>query len=139
MIAIDTNIIVRLLTVDDPEQFKVAIEAIRGQELFLCKTVLLESEWVLRFTYRFPREAIMVGFVKLLGYENLRIEDQDAVLRSLSWYSQGMDFADALHLASCADATRFLTFDRPLAQAARSLTEVPKVELLRGGASPGEG
>jgi predicted nucleic-acid-binding protein len=131
MIAIDTNVIVRLLTMDDPEQLKVATAAIRGQKLFLCKTVLLESEWVLRFTYRFPREAIVVGFRKFLGYENLRIEDQGVVLRSLSWYSQGMDFADALHLASCADAERFLTFDRPLAQAAKALTTVPEVELLQ--------
>lgn len=137
MIAIDTNIIVRLLTVDDPEQFKVATAAIRGQELFLCKTVLLESEWVLRFTYRFRREAICAGFEKLLGYQNLQVEDQDAVLRSLFWYSQGMDFADALHLASCANAERFLTFDRSLAQAARSLAVEPEVELLQGEAFPG--
>jgi predicted nucleic-acid-binding protein len=133
MIAIDTNVVVRLLTGDDPEQFKIASAAVQRQDLFLCKTVLLESEWVLRFTYRFSREAIGVGFGKLLGYENLQVEDRDAVLRSLSWYSQGMDFADALHLASCADAERFLTFDRPLAQAAKALTSVPEVELLQGG------
>lgn len=133
MIAIDTNVVVRLLTGDDPEQFKIASAAVHGQDLFLCKTVLLESEWVLRFSYRFSREAIGVGFGKLLGYENLQVEDRDAVLRSLAWYSQGMDFADALHLASCADAERFLTFDRPLAQAARALTKVPQLDLLQGG------
>jgi predicted nucleic-acid-binding protein len=133
MIAIDTNVVVRLLTGDDPEQFKIASAAVQGQDLFLCKTVLLESEWVLRFSYRFSREAIGVGFGKLLGYENLQVEDRDAVLRSLSWYSQGMDFADALHLASCADAERFLTFDRPLAQAAKALANVPEVDLLQGG------
>jgi predicted nucleic-acid-binding protein len=132
MIAIDTNVVVRLLTGDDPEQFEAASAAVRGQDLLLCKTVLLESEWVLRFTYRFSPEQIREGFGKLLGYENLQVEDRDAVLRALFWYSQGMDFADALHLASCADAERFLTFDRPLAQAAKALTKVPEVELLRG-------
>jgi predicted nucleic-acid-binding protein len=133
MIAVDTNVVVRLLTGDDPEQFKTASAAVQGQELFLCKTVLLESEWVLRFTYRFSREAIRDGFGKLLGYEDLQVEDRNAVLRSLSWYSHGMDFADALHLASCADAERFLTFDRPFAQTAKALTQVPEIELLQGG------
>lgn len=132
MIAVDTNVIVRLLTGDDPEQFKAASAAVQGQELFVCKTVLLESEWVLRFTYRFSREEIREGFGKLLGYENLQVEDRDAVLRSLAWYYQGMDFADALHLASCAEAERFLTFDRPFAQAAKALAKVPEVELLQG-------
>jgi predicted nucleic-acid-binding protein len=130
MIALDTNVIIRLLTEDDRSQFEVASAAVQGQELFLCKTVLLESEWVLRFTYRFSRAAISGGFGKLLGYENLQVEDRDAVLRSLSWYSQGLDFADALHLASCADAERFLTFDRPLAQTAKALIKEPLVELL---------
>jgi predicted nucleic-acid-binding protein len=82
MIAIDTNVVVSLLTGDDPEQFKVASAAVQGQDLFLCKTVLLESEWVLRFSYRFSREAIGVGFGKLLGYENLQVARQKRAISS---------------------------------------------------------
>jgi hypothetical protein len=52
-------------------------------------------------------------------------------MRALSWYSQGMEFADALHLSSSAEAERFITFDRPLVKAAGALDRAPVVELLR--------
>lgn len=131
MIALDTNVIVRILTGDDPDQFAVASAVVESDDLWLCKTVLLETEWVLRYTYRFSREAIGEGFRRLLGYERLQLEDRDAVLSALSWYSQGLDFADALHLASIAEADRFVTFDRPLATAAKSLDGAPTVDLLQ--------
>ena len=130
MIALDTNIVVRILTGDDPDQFAIASERVADEDLWLCKTVVLESEWVLRYTYRFSREGIYKGFRRLLGYERLQLEDRDSVLNALAWYSQGMDFADALHLSSSAGADRFVTFDRDLAEAAETLGKAPAVELL---------
>lgn len=130
MIAPDTNVLVRLLTGDDPAQFKAASAAIRDEDLWLCKTVLLETEWVLRFSYRFSREAILGGFRKLLGYERLHVEDRDSVLKALFWYSQGLDFADALHLASSAEVDRFVTFDHSMAKAGKGLEKAPVVDLL---------
>lgn len=53
MIAIDTNIVVRFLTQDDPAQFKQAARLFRETELFIAESVLLETEWVLRFAYGF--------------------------------------------------------------------------------------
>ena len=52
MLAIDTNIIVRLLTNDDPDQAAKAKSLIEGAEVFVATTVLLETEWVLRGAYR---------------------------------------------------------------------------------------
>ncbi len=130
MIALDTNIVVRILTGDDRDQFTIASERVAAEDLWLCKTVVLESEWVLRYTYRFSREGIHEGFRRLFGYDRLQLEDRDSVLNALACYSQGMDFADALHLCSSAGADRFVTFDRNLAEIAETLGKTPVVELL---------
>ena len=53
MLAVDTNVIVRYLTGDDAEQFAKASALIRSEDVYVCTTVLLETEWVLRRGYRF--------------------------------------------------------------------------------------
>jgi predicted nucleic acid-binding protein len=58
MIALDTNIIVRLLANDDVSQARRAAEIIRNNEVFVTKTVLLETEWVLRHAYRIDRNTL---------------------------------------------------------------------------------
>ena len=58
MLAVDTNVIVRYLTRDDPEQFARASALIRSEDVFICTTVLLECEWVLRGAYRYSRDRI---------------------------------------------------------------------------------
>lgn len=131
MIAIDTNVVVRIVTGDDPEQAESAREMVRkADRLWLPKTVLLETEWVLRHGYDLSREVILLTFWKLLGYRPLRVEDRPALQRALEWYAAGLDFADALHLASSSEADRFATFDKRFAKVAGSLEEGPQVELL---------
>ncbi len=49
MISVDTNIIVRLLTKDDVEQFQQSLKLFQEEDIFICDTVILETEWVLRF------------------------------------------------------------------------------------------
>ena len=130
MIAVDTNVIVRLVTADDPGQTETAREVFKADALWLCKTVLLETEWVLRYSYKLSRESIRETFGRLLGYPQLQVEDRSTVLRALRFFEAGLDFADALHLASSAEAERFATFDRPLAEAAWGLEARPVVALL---------
>lgn len=55
MIAIDTNVVVRYLVADEDEQFRRSAALIEGEPVFLCTTVLLEVEWVLRSLYRLER------------------------------------------------------------------------------------
>ena len=133
MIALDTNVIVRIVTNDDPGQAEVAVAAIDGQRLWLAKTVLLETEWVLRYSYALDDSVIQRILLRLLGLENLEVEDRAGVLMALTLYREGMDFADALHLASCTEASTFLTFDRDLALRAAGLETAPSVELLESG------
>ncbi|HEY0515307.1 MAG TPA: type II toxin-antitoxin system VapC family toxin [Thermoanaerobaculia bacterium] len=130
MIALDTNVIVRVVTADDPGQLKAALEIFEADRLRICKTVLLETEWVLRYSYNLDPESIRDVFRKLLGYPRIQFEDREAVLRALMLVERGLDFADALHLSSSGEAERFATFDRPLAKAARGLEDGPVVELL---------
>ncbi len=131
MIALDTNVVVRIVTEDDPEQTEAARELVQQLDrLWLPKTVLLETEWVLRHCYDLRREVILLTFWKLLGYRPLRVEDRGTVQRALEGYAAGLDFADALHLASSFQAERLATFDKTFAKRARRLEEGPEVELL---------
>ena len=132
MISLDTNVIVRVVTADDPQQLAVAVKTLESDRLWLCKTVMLECEWVLRYTYKLSREAILASFQRLLGYPNLQVEDRSAVLQALVLYRDGLDFADAVHLVSSLPAERFATFDRDLATIVNRTNPVglPVVELL---------
>lgn len=68
-------------------------------KLFIPESVLLETEWVLRFTYGFPPPDVASGLQKLLGLANVHVDDAGKLARVLDWHEQGLDFADALHLA----------------------------------------
>lgn len=132
MIALDTNVIVRVVTQDDAEQARAAVEVMREPDLFVSKTVLLETAWVLSYTYGLGREAVGSALEGVVGYPNATIEDRGAVLLALAWYARGMDVADAMHLASARHTTELATFDRKLASSARRLPGTPPVRLIGG-------
>ncbi|MBI3182803.1 MAG: type II toxin-antitoxin system VapC family toxin [Myxococcales bacterium] len=131
MIGIDTNLVVRVITNDDPQQARRAAELMRKNRLWLSKTVLLETEWVLRYAYGYSPAASCHALLKLVGLENLQVEDTSAVEAALVWHQAGLELADALHLASCGPARAFATFDRGLARRATRIGDAPKVRLLR--------
>jgi predicted nucleic-acid-binding protein len=118
VIAVDTNVVVRLLTNDNPVQAERAAALFDRETIFLPKAVLLEAEWVLRYSYELAPQIVLDAFRRLLGLPNDTAEDASAVARALAWYEAGMDFADGLHLASARDATPFATFDTRLAKRA---------------------
>ena len=130
MTGLDTNVVVRILTRDDPAQVRRAVELFASGPLWLPKTVLLETEWVLRSAYSLSPETILESFRSLLGYPPLVVEDHADVLRALRWYEQGLDFADALHLASLGPAERFATFDARLGDEASRIADTPPVDRL---------
>ncbi|MBW1727045.1 MAG: type II toxin-antitoxin system VapC family toxin [Deltaproteobacteria bacterium] len=124
MIAVDTNLLVRLLTKDDLRQAKRAAKIIERDVIFIPKTVVLETEWVLRHAYGIDKGPIMKGFEKMMGLPNVRVEDQQTVFQAISWYGLGLDFADALHLASSMKADKFVTFDNAFIKKARKLISI---------------
>ncbi len=122
MTAIDTNVLVRVITRDDKEQAARAVSFLEVQErVFLAKTVLLELEWVLRSTYKFARSEVLSALLAVLSIGNAEIEDATVVVQAIDWYGQGMDFADSLHIASAGRQHKFASFDAALRRRAASL------------------
>lgn len=135
MIGVDTNILVRYATNDDPDQAAVAVELLSRQEdIFLPKTILLELEWVLRGVYKL-RPAVISGAIKqVLGLPNIVPEDPETVALAVGYLDQGFDFADALHLAASHHVRVFYTFDKEFEKKGRSV-RTPVVKLKRASLS----
>jgi len=125
MLAVDTNVLVRFLTGDDPRQAARALALFRAEQVWVAKTVLLETEWVLRSLYGFGGDRTAVALQGLVGLDNVRVEDAQAVQRALIWSAAGLDFADALHLASVDQAEAFVTFDGSLRKRVARLSGIP--------------
>ena len=100
MIGLDTNVLVRYLTQDDPVQSKKANalvdRAIKSEQaLHVCTVVLCELVWVLLGAYKLPKERILAALDRMLETPQLDIEQRDKVRRALSDYrSNAGDFAD---------------------------------------------
>jgi len=123
MVAIDTNIIVRFLTRDDENQFQRALALFEEEKaIYIPDTVLLETEWVLRFAYDFSPAETRSALTKLLGLPNVEVADAEAIASALEWQAKGLDFADALHLAKSPNAKKFLTFDAKFIKKAKGLS-----------------
>jgi predicted nucleic-acid-binding protein len=127
VIAIDTNVVVRFLTRDDPVQAARARALIETGSVLVLQTVILETAWVLRTKYRFDRAAIATGLRQLLGLPGVAVEDPGTVAQALDLHDQGFDFADALHLASSRRAEAFATFDHALRRRARHVPDLMPV------------
>lgn len=119
MLAIDTNVLVRLLTADHPQQSPKAKELLERETVFVALTVLLETEWVLRSAYGFAPARVIVALRAFAGLRNVVVQDAASLAKALTWAERGMDFADALHLAQAGDCDAFVSFDGRLARAAK--------------------
>jgi predicted nucleic-acid-binding protein len=120
---LDTNVLLRVLTGDDPAQSPRASSLLadaeaRGERFHVSTTVLCELVWALRGTaYRRGREAIVQALEALLASGLFEVQHRDLVRRALDDYRAGPgDFADYLicwqdDAAGCVGT---LTFDRAL-------------------------
>lgn len=118
MRAIDTNVVVRHLVGDEPEQAARATAVIAAGQVFVSTTVLLESDWVLRSTYGYSGARVAAALRALAGLEEVTVEDPLLLAEALDRAERGMDFADALHLGAAARCETMLTFDRRFIRAA---------------------
>ena len=129
MISLDTNVLVRFLVNDDKAQALKARSCIENNQVWLSKTVIQETEWVLRYSYRFRRLEVNKAFRFLLGLEQVEVEHPEQIREVLDWHEAGLDFSDALHLAAAEATGRMLTFDRKFVSKARELATKTSVEL----------
>jgi predicted nucleic-acid-binding protein len=130
MTAVDTNILVRLLTGDRPKQAVAARSLFAAGPVWIAKTVLLETGWVLGSLYGFDESAVRDALRRLLGLANVHVEDEAAVAAALALLEQGIELADALHLSSRPPGASFVSLDRQLVRraqraGARGISGVP--------------
>jgi predicted nucleic-acid-binding protein len=119
MTAVDANILVRLLTGDDPKREAAARAVFAAGPIWIAKTVLLETGWVLRSLYGFEESAIRDAFTKLLGLGNVHAEDESSVAAALALTVHGIELADAMHLASRRPGAAFVSFDQAFVRRAK--------------------
>ena len=127
MRAVDTNVLARLFVMDDAGQLVAARQAMAEDSIFVPKTVMIELEWVLRGGYGQSRTTIAAAIETILATANVEVEDAPAVARAADWFRRGMDFADALHLASSRHADAFVSFDAALRRRASTLGVKPPI------------
>ena len=124
---VDTNVLVRALVDEGTEQSIQAIACLASDSIYIPVTVLLETEWVLRSSYGLQRETVAGLFGKLLGADNVNVEDAERVGDAILAHGDGMDFADALHLYRSANSDVFVTFDQELIRRAPTLAGTVRV------------
>lgn len=134
MIGLDTNVLARYYVQDDGDaevlkQHEAARRLIEsGRPLMVCKTVLLELEWVMRGYYEFSAPEIAGVMKHLLALPQVTVEDRECIVQALSHCEAGLDLADALHHASyraCDSVTSF--DDKKFARRARRMGLAPRV------------
>ena len=123
MISLDTNVVVRYLVRDHPEQTEAAralLEGLTPKKIgFISREVVVELVWVLERAYRFPRTLIADILLDLTATTALVVEGgRDTAQAALLYLNGTADFADAMILAAAkrVDALPLHTFDRRLAQ-----------------------
>lgn len=132
--AIDTNILARFYVDDpnDPEaqsQRPLARQVLaESSSVFVPLSVILELEWVLRAFYSFDSHDFASVIDHLLGLPHITVEHWERVVDALEWYRQGLDFADALHLAASNHCEKLISFDdKRFARRAQRLNLKPSV------------
>ena len=118
MIALDTNVLVRFFTRDDPEQFaKVRALVLKSDASFFVPDIAaVELVWVLEGSYDWPREKITTALRQLFTRTNTEFQSRLAFSHALSAYADGADFADSLlHEASLQGGCDYIaTFDKKM-------------------------
>lgn len=123
MIALDTNVLVRLLVQDEPDQFAEALAVLERaaeaeERCFLSDAVLCETVWVLTSRYGAGRPEILAAMSELVGDSRYVFHDSEALVEALRAFENGRaGFADYLIGAAARrrGARTTYTFDRKLA------------------------
>jgi predicted nucleic-acid-binding protein len=119
MHAVDTNVLVRLITRDDPRQLAAA-ESFVAAGAWVGHLVLAEMTWVLRAVYDLGPAAIAAAVEILLDHQRLTVQDPEVVAAALDHYRRDprISFTDCLVLETARKAGQLPlgTFDRELAR-----------------------
>ena len=119
MLAVDTNLLVRLLVRDDSDQVSAA-EAFVSKGAWVSHLVLAETLWVLDAVYNRSCAQIANAIDRLLNHKQLTLQDADVVALALNHYRSrpSLGFSDCLvlEIARKAGHLPLGTFDRNLSR-----------------------
>lgn len=119
MRAIDTNLLVRLITRDDLKQLRAAEEFI-AKGAWVSHLVLVETLWVLDAVYQSTSEQIATAVEMLLNHKELTLQDSDVVAAALDQFrsrpSVGFSDCMVLEVARKAGHLPVGTFDKALSK-----------------------
>jgi len=119
MRAVDTNVLVRLIVRDDPEQVRIA-ESFVSTGAWASHLVLAEATWVLDAVYDRTPEQIAIAIDMLLNHKDLTIQDAEVVTNALEHFRRrpALGFSDCLVLEMARKSGHLPlgTFDRDLAK-----------------------
>lgn len=119
MRAVDTNVLVRLVTRDDRKQVAAA-ESFVGKGAWVSMLVLMEATWVLIAVYDLTHAEIATAIDMLLHHRDLTIQESDSVAAALEQYRNrpALGFSDCLILETARKAGHLPlgTFDRNLSK-----------------------
>jgi predicted nucleic-acid-binding protein len=110
MKAVDTNIVARYVTNDDPVQSPIAT-AVLAQPSYISDTVLLESAWLLSSRYGFGRALLADTLGDLIDLPSVTVSDPVLIRWAIGRFADGADFADMMHLISGRHADAFVSFE----------------------------
>jgi predicted nucleic-acid-binding protein len=119
---LDTNVLVRYLTQDDPAQSRranamIAETIAAGERCFVGAVVLCEMIWVLRGAYKLEKATVVLAVERILATAQFDVDQKDLVRQALEDYRKGKaDFSDYLigHQNREAGCVETVTFDRRL-------------------------
>jgi predicted nucleic-acid-binding protein len=114
VIAVDTNVFLRLIVNDDTKMSEAALRILTNEGMFVTKTVLLETHWVLRSQMKLADVAATQHIATALGYPAIEVEGGAITHSAVKAALEGLDYEDALHLAGTPEAMPFATFDKRL-------------------------
>ncbi|MBZ0249280.1 MAG: PIN domain-containing protein [Burkholderiales bacterium] len=119
MRAVDTNVLVRLITRDDPRQVAAAEAFVEGGA-WVSILALAEATWVLASAYELDAEKVATAIEMLLEHRHLVLQDADVAAAALGRLraNPALGYSDCLlvELARKAGHTPLGTFDRGLAK-----------------------
>ena len=115
---VDTNVLIRHLTGDPPEQAERATRYLTNADnLLLADVIVAECAYVLESYYRTPRSGVATALREIVASRTIKVVDEPLVLRALEVYElERLDFAEA-YLVACAEATGVgvvASFDRAI-------------------------
>jgi predicted nucleic-acid-binding protein len=129
LIAVDTNVVVRLIVADHEGQLAAVRQLMSRCELLVPLTVLLETAWVLRSRYGYDRKELADALDGLARLEGVVVEEPAWAGWAIAQHRAGGDIADYFHLVGAREAAAFATFDRELADRAGAEPPLP-IETL---------